>query len=205
MRQYVRTSGYLSIICAVLLASSWVGLGLFNLPAMVSGDMARFFQGPLNVALLVLIFISMLILIPVLFGLYASLPRRGAFETLALVLMLTAAVWFTSIQYYETFILPFLVDRSPALFEAILMMKDPLIALSFMVSGLPWLAGVVLFGIALMKSRLYNRVFVAVWILGGLLQLVGILPVRTVGLVGVSAALFHFGLVMLKRKGRDEE
>jgi len=199
MDKFIRISAWMNILGAVLLVFSWISLGVLNYASIVNGQFGEIFIGSPNIAALILLFASMLLLSAGLFGLFIFMNDFRIYAITGFFCFFVGLIWFTSIQYFETFILPYLASHDPNSFDIIMKGKDILSFTGFVGSAVPWTAGIILFGIALLKCKTFSSTVSIVWIIGGALQLFGALPIRTIGLLLTSFSIVYFGLKMRKQ------
>ncbi len=188
-------SGTTNIMSAVLLFCSWFSIGIFMRDEIMSMDFMGMVLNTAWIPVNIMFLIATVMLLPGIIGWYFVLPeKKGALSLAAFLLTVLAVVWFSSIQYYETFFWPVIAAESPDLFKAVgFSPSNKLVFVPFILSGIPWAFGYVLTGIITYRSKLITKTAAIIYTLGALLFGVGMaFPVRTVGVL-----LFCFGLIKI--------
>jgi len=193
MSTFNRFCGFSNILCALLLFVSWFSIGILMWNEISSQNFSAMVQNPAWIPVNVFYLIATILLIPGIFALYIKQAEKGG--TLGLVsfwITILAIVWYTCIQFYETFFWPIIAAESPLLFQAVgFSPSNNIIFSQLMLSAIPWAVGFILLGMITMKTKVVAKWTVWIFTIGALLFGVGMMfPIRSIGVV-----LFSYGLV----------
>ena len=145
------------------------------------------------------LFISIFFIVVGFIGVFILLNNNKNYSIIGFILLLLGLFWFGSIQYYETLIYPIAAKYSVDVFNQIGMnMKNNLLMIAFLLSGIPWFLGFLIFGISMIKSKIFNKYIVILLIIGANFQLLGLLPVRTLGFVLMFISLLNIGIKLYR-------
>lgn len=201
MKLFMKFAGVTNWLCAILLLLSWCSIGLFMWAEISSQDFSAMVQNPAWIPINIFYLIATLLLIPGTIGLYNHLgDKTGKLGLWGFLLTLLGIVWFTCIQFYETFFWPVIASESPALFQAVgFSPTNSLIRIQYLLSGAPWLIGFILIGVATFKSGLVAKWAAVIFIVGAALFGVGMaFPLRTLGVILLCIGLFKIGTALRK-------
>ena len=201
MSTFYKFSGFSNILCALLLFLSWFSIGIFMWNEISSQNFSAMVQNPAWIPVNVFYLIATILLIPGIFALYIKQAEKGG--TLGLVsfwITLLAIIWYTCIQFYETFFWPIIAAESPSLFEAVgFSPSNNIIFSQLMLSAIPWALGFILIGMVAIKTKFVANWIVWIFTIGALLFGVGMMfPIRSIGVILYSYGLVKYGNAIRK-------
>jgi len=201
----IRLSGLLIILESTLFLLWWVLLGTL-LP------------GNVQLVDLVLddnwVFVNMIgliaaVLVPLcLVGLYAKqVEKAGVLGFLGFLFASIGSVLFASLQFEETISWPVLATEAPTLLDIQgPLMTNQVSTTIYLIMGLLYIVGFILFGISTMRAGVLNRWAALLVIIGAPIFGAGLyLPVfvRTIGVVLYAVGFAWLGYILWKRMGRN--
>ncbi|MFX0199890.1 MAG: hypothetical protein ACFFCW_27520 [Candidatus Hodarchaeota archaeon] len=193
MSTFYKFSGFSNILCALLLFLSWFSIGIFMWNEISSQNFSAMVQNPAWIPVNVFYLVATILLIPGIFALYfKQAEKSGTLGLVAFWITILAIIWYTCIQFYETFFWPIIAAESPSLFQAVgFSPSNDIIYMQLMLSAIPWAVGFILLGMITIKAEFVAKWTVWIFTIGALLFGVGIMfPIRSIGVV-----LFSYGLV----------
>jgi len=110
-------------------------------------------------------------------------------------------VWYACIQYYETFIWPVVGRQYPEMvkIEGALVFGSNIMIIPLLLSGVFLGIGYILISIDLIKEKIFPKAIVWILLIGVIIFGNGVLiPVRSVGLLFFTIALFRIGVILNK-------
>lgn len=129
MSTFYKFSGFSNILCALLLFLSWFSIGVFMWDEIRSQNFSAIVQNPAWMPVNIFYLIATILLIPGIFVLYnKQVVKSGAFGLVAFWITILAIIWYTCIQFYETFFWPIIAAESPSFFRQLV---SPLQTISF--------------------------------------------------------------------------
>lgn len=166
----------------------WDEISLQNFSAMV--------QNPAWIPVNIIYLIATVLLIPGIVALFIKeAERSGTLGQAAFWITILGIIWYTCIQFYETFFWPIIAAESPSLFQAVgFSPSNNIIYMQLMLSGIPWVVGFILLGIVTIKAEFVAKWIVWIFTIGALLFGVGMMfPVRSIGVILFSYGLIRYG------------
>lgn len=201
MSTFYKFSGFSSILCAILLFLSWFSIGILMWGEISAGDFSAMVQNPAWLPVNIFYLVATILLLPGVIALYIKQSElTGVPGLIAFGITMLAIVWYTCIQFYETFFWPVIAAESPSLFKAVgFSPSNNAIYLQLMLSAVPWTVGFILLAIVTIKSRLIAKWTVVLFTAGALLFGAGMMfPVRSIGVILFSYGLIKYGIVIRK-------
>lgn len=193
MKSFFKFAGFSNILCAVLLTLSWFSIGIFMWDEISTGNYSAMVQNPAWIPVNVFYLIATILLFPGIIALYIKIAEKSGIPGLtAFWITLLAIIWYSCIQFYETFFWPVIASESPLLFKEVgFNPSDTIIYTQLILSAVAWAAGFILLGIVTGKASFVSKKMVFIFTLGALLFGVGMMfPIRTAGVL-----LFGYGLI----------
>lgn len=166
-----------------------------------AGDFSAMVQNPAWLPVNIFYLVATILLLPGVIALYIKQSElTGVPGLIAFGITMLAIVWYTCIQFYETFFWPVIAAESPSLFKAVgFSPSNNAIYLQLMLSAVPWTVGFILLAIVTIKSRLIAKWTVVLFTAGALLFGAGMMfPVRSIGVILFSYGLIKYGIVIRK-------
>lgn len=183
-----RWAGLAGIAGAVLLV-----IGFLIHPAETAEGVKSAVWGPAHV----LQFVSLLLSVPAVFGLYLRQATQiGTMGFLGFILGFAGMMGFTGITYFEAFVTPTLVATAPAVIEGMLsgQMSSPLNTI-LPLTGLLFALGWLLLGIATARAGVFPRTAAILALVGGIP--VGLGPLAPQAIGKIAAVVFGIGIAWL--------
>ena len=196
MKSLFKFSGFSNILCAILLILSWFSIGIFMWNEISTQNFLTMVQNPAWMPVNVFYLLATILLFPGIIALYIQQAEKiGNLGLTAFWITLLAIIWYTCIQFYETFFWPIIASDSPLLFQAVgFSPTNNIIFAQLMLSAIPWTVGFILLGIVTSKTAFISRRIVYIFTLGALLFGVGMLfPIRSLGVILFSYGLIKYG------------
>ena len=168
---------------------------------MRTQDFSAMVQNPAWIPVNVFYLVATILLIPGIVALYVKQAQKSEIlGVVALWITVLAIVWYTCIQFYETFFWPIIAAESPSLFQAVgFSPSSNTIYVQLMLSAIPWAIGFILLGIVVVKTELIARWTVRLFTIGALLFGVEmIFPIRSVGVILFCYGLIRYGTAIRK-------
>ena len=120
MKKLVEFSGITNILCAILLFLSWISIGIFMWDEIVNQNFSALVQNPAWIPINIIYLIATVLLLPSILGLYiVQSEKSGNLGFISFIISSLAIIWYTCIQFYETFFWPLIAAESTALFQAV--------------------------------------------------------------------------------------
>ena len=202
MKKLIKLAGITNIMCAVLLFLSWFSIGIFMWAEISNQDFSAMVQNSAWIPVNIFYLIATILLLPSIIGLYLQLSEKiGNWGLTAFLVTLLAILWYTCIQFYETFFWPLIAAESPSLFQAVgFSPSNKLIYTQLMLSGIPWVIGFILLGIFTYRSNYIIKWAVILYTIGAVLFGIGMaFPIRTLGVILFCIGMIKYGIA-LKRE-----
>ncbi len=199
MKKLIEISGITNIICAILLFLSWFSIGIFMWDEISNQNFSAMVQNSAWIPVNIFYLIATVLLLPGIIGLYLQQSEKfGNWGLIAFFVTIIAILWYTCIQFYETFFWPLIAAESPGLFKAVgFSPSNKLIYTQLMLSAIPWAVGYILLGIFTYRSNLIAKWAVIIFTLGALLFGIGMaFPIRTLGVILFCIGLIKYGIVL---------
>ncbi len=199
MKKLIKISGVTNIICAVLLFLSWFSIGVFMWTEISNQDFSALVQNSAWIPINIFYLIATILLLPGIIGLYLQqLEKYGNWSLAAFLVTLLAIIWYSCIQFYETFFWPLIAAESPSLFQAVgFSPSNKLIYTQLMLSAIPWAVGFILLGIFTYRSNFIAKWAVILFTFGAVLFGIGMaFPIRTLGVIIFCIGLIKYGIVL---------
>ena len=199
MKAFFNFAGFSNILCAVLLTLSWFSIGIFMWNEISTGNFSAMVQNPAWFPVNVFYLFATILLIPGIIALYIKLVEEiGIPGQFAFWMTLLAIIWYSCVQFYETFFWPVIASGSPLLFKEVgFDPSNTIINTQLILSAVIWAAGFILLGIITRKASFIPKKTVFIFILGALLFGVGMMfPIRTVGVILFSYGLIKYGIAL---------
>jgi len=201
MTTFYKFSGFSNILCAILLFLSWFSIGIFMWDEISSQNFSAMVQNPAWIPVNIIYLVATILLIPGMFALYINQAQKGG--TLGLVafwITILAIIWYSCIQFYETFFWPIIAAESSSLFQAVgFSPSNKLIYLQLMLSAIPWAVGFILLGMVTIKAKFISKWTAWIFTTGALLFGIGIMfPIRSIGVILFSFSLVKYGNTIRK-------
>lgn len=196
-------SGFLNILCAVLLTLSWFSIGIFMWNEISTGKFLAMVQNPAWIPVNIFYLIATILLIPGIIALYINQAEKsGTLGLTAFGITILGIIWYVCIQFYETFFWPIIAAESPLLFKEVgFSPSNTIIYTQLILSAIPWALGFILLGIVTIKTQLIAKRTVWIFTIGALLFGVGMMfPIRSIGVILFSYGLVKYGNVIRKVK-----
>ena len=204
----IRWGGFLNIVICVLFLLWW---GLMALIVVSSGT--------LNITTLELVrqngyqiqsIIGLVacILAPIgMMGLYLPYTEKvGKLGLIGFLLSCMGVILYGCMQYDEKFTWPILAVKAPALLEAGGLFSNVAYLSIFILMGIVFALGFILFGIANWRARVFPRWAVIFFTVGAVLFGIGMaIPIRTLGLVLWVIGWGWMGYLLWKEKAAKEK
>ena len=202
MKKLIKLAGITNIMCAVLLFLSWFSIGIFMWAEIRNQDFSAMVQNSVWIPVNIFYLIATILLLPSIIGLYLQQSEKiGNWGLTAFLVTLLAILWYTCIQFYETFFWPLIAAKSPNLFQAVgFSPSNKLIYTQLMLSGIPWVIGFILLGIFTYRSNYITKWAVILYTIGAVLFGIGMaFPIRTLGVILFCIGMIKYGIA-LKRE-----
>ena len=120
MSTFYKFSGFSNILCALLLFISWLSIGIFMWDEISSQNFSAMVQNPAWMPVNIVYLVATILLIPGIFALFIIQTKKsGTLGLVAFWITILAVIWYTCIQFYETFFWPVIAAASPSLFQAV--------------------------------------------------------------------------------------
>ena len=193
MSTFYKFSGFSNILCALLLFISWLSIGIFMWDEISSQNFSAMVQNPAWMPVNIVYLVATILLIPGIFALFIIQTKKsGTLGLVAFWITILAVIWYTCIQFYETFFWPVIAAASPSLFQAVgFSPANDIIYLQLMLSAIPWAVGFILLAMSTIKAEFASKWTVWIFTIGALLFGIGMMfPIRSIGVI-----LFSYGLV----------
>ena len=201
MKKLIKFSGITNILCAILLFLSWFSIVIFMWDEITKQNFSALVQNPAWIPVNIFYLIATILLLPSVLGLYlVQSEKSGNWGFLSFAISSLAVIWYSCIQFYETFFWPLIAAESTTLFQAVgFSPSNKLIFLQLILSGIPWLVGFVLLGIVSFRSNLFSRWVILLYTIGAVLFGVGMaFPIRTLGIILFCTGMIKIGTFLLK-------
>ena len=201
MKRLIRFSGLANILCATILFLSWFSIGIFMWDEIANQNFSALVLNSAWIPINIFYLIATILLLPSVLGLYlVQSEKSGNLGFISYIITSFAIIWYTCIQFYETFFWPLIAAESTALFQAVgFSPSNSLIFIQLMLSGVPWLIGFVLLGIISFRSKLFANWVVILYTIGAVLFGIGMaFPVRTLGIVLFCIGLLKIGIDLMQ-------
>lgn len=182
----IRWGGFLNILTCILLLLWWVVMGLITIS---SGnlDITTLELVRLNgYQIQSLIGLAACILAPIgLMGLYLPhAEKTGKLGLSGFLLSCMGVILYGCMQFDETFTWPILALKAPALLETGGLMSDAAYLSIFILMGLIFAVGFLLFGVANWRAGVFPRWAVILFMVGAVLFGIGMaVMIRTIGMI----------------------
>ena len=197
--KFTRICGITNMICAILLFLSWFSIGIFMWDEISNQNFSAMVQNSAWIPVNIFYLIATVLLLPGIIGLYLQQSEKfGNWGLIAFFVTIIAILWYTCIQFYETFFWPLIATESPSLFKAVgFSPSNKLIYTQLMLSAIPWAVGYILLGIFTYRSNWIAKWAVIIFTLGALLFGIGMaFPIRTLGVILFCIGLIKYGIVL---------
>ena len=136
-----------------------------------------------------------------------QIEELGRLGLVGLVITLVGLLLYLGFQFDLAFVWPVLATRAPELLDfSGPMFRDPRFAFVHLWMGPVHIIGMILFGIALIRARVFPRTASAILMVGLILSAGILFPpliLRTVGGISAAAALGWIGSIMWQRRERE--
>lgn len=197
VRKILRGNGMVTIAAGILLITWWGLMGSMMLSG--SDDPLREMVGNSNWTMINLLgSLHVLLLTLAIVGLYVQvLKQAGRLGLIGFLLAFFGSILFAWIQIEEMLLWPLLASHAPVLVD----MEGPMFAdtafiATYLLMGLFFIPGILIFGIALYRSGKLPRWGSLLFAIGGAMFGIGglYIPFRTIGAVVFCAGLVWLGL-----------
>ncbi len=201
----IRWSGLLTLLSGVLFLLWW---GLMGLMLPSSGTFLNMVLASNWVAVNMLGLVVAVLIPLCLVGLYAKqIEKVGILGLLGFLLAFIGSILYASLQFEETIAWPILAVHAPSLLDA----QGPLLSnqtfsLIYLLMGLLYMLGFILFGIATMRVAVLTRWGALLLIIGAVLFGAGtFVPVfvRTIGAIFYGVGFAWLGYTLWRDKGES--
>jgi hypothetical protein len=144
----------------------------------------------------------------IILGVYAvQVEESGSLGLVGLVLSLIGMLGFVGFQFDMAFVWPALTSHAPELVDfSGPLFRDPMFAFVHLWMGPTHAIGVLLFGIALIRARVYPRAATVLFMIGLILSAGSLSPpflISAVGGIIAAPGLLSFAWVMWAQTGRQ--
>ena len=204
----IRWGGFLNIVICALFLLWW---GLMALLVVSSGT--------LNITTLALVRLNgyqiqsiiglvACVLAPIgMMGLYFPYTEKlGKSGLIGFILSCMGVMLYGCMQYDETFTWPILAVKAPALLEAGGLLSDVAYLSIFILMGIVFALGFILYGIANWRAGVFPRWVVLFFTVGAVLFGIGMaIPIRTLGLLLWVLGWGRMGYLLWKERAAREE
>ena len=198
---FYKFSGFSNILSSILIFISWFSIGIFMWKEISSNDVSAMVQNPAWIPVNVFLLAATMLLIPGIVALYIKQAEKsGTMGLVAVWITILAIIWYTCIQFYETFFWPIIAADSPLLFRSVgFSPSNNIIFIQLMLSAIPWFVGFLLLAIVTIQTNFIAKGTVWIFTIGALLFGVGImLPIRSIGVILFSYGLIRYGSILRK-------
>lgn len=195
----LRISGFSNILGALLLLVGWCSIGIFLWQELSSQDFTGLVLHPAWIPVNIAILISTFFILFGLVGIYLKQAEEtGTWGLIGFILCFVGLVWYASIQYYETLLWPVIAAHAPTLFPAVgFSPTNKFLSGAFLLSGVFWGLGYIVFGITTTRSGLFPKWASIVFAIGAVVFGLGMVPViRTLGILLFAIGMMRLGIVL---------
>ncbi len=196
--------GGISIILGAFLIMSYAISFNILLPVRdESADFSMWVSNPNWIWICTLAFIGVILMVFGFTAIYSRLYEKSGWIgfigyiciSLAYILQIASLTW-------EIFIYPVLVadESSIGIIRDEILISHPIVSVFFTLFIIIITLGVLLFGITLLRSKEFNKVSSALFLVGVILYAVGPLFIAVLGVIMFAVGSFILGLNLIKRK-----
>jgi len=201
-KKLIKLGGILNILTGLSLILWWILMGLL-LPQSAAKDnfdtiVTHSNWIPINIIGFVAVLMWSLSFFLIILIKSDYITKRGI---VGFILGEIGIVWFACIQYYETFIWPVVGSYYPEMVEidGALVFGSNILIIPLLLSGVFLGIGYILISIDFIKEKIFPKAIVWLLLIGVLLFGNGLLiPVRTLGVLFFTIALFRIGCILNK-------